>query len=193
MLHSVAVYCSSSNQLRPSFYKDAFRLGELLAEAQMQLIYGDGGIGLMREVASGALSRGGEVVGVIPQFMVNEGWNNPESTRTIIVQTMHARKASIAYMADAMVALPGGIGTLEELSECITWKQLGLHVKPIVILNTDGFYDPLLRFFDHLVNERMMRDIHRSMFTVVSTPEEVIPALLNAPVWDKNIRREAAI
>ena len=193
MLHRVAVYCSSSNKLRPSFYRDAFRLGELFAESNIQLLYGDGGIGLMNEIARGALSRGGEVVGVIPQFMVDEGWNNPNSTRTIVVQTMHERKATIVDMADAMVALPGGIGTLEELSECLTWKQLGLHVKPVVILNTDGFYDPFLHLIDHMIDEQMMRDIHRSMFTVVDSPEQVLPALLNAPAWDKSIRRQAAI
>lgn len=171
----------------------AKRLGELFAQAGIRMIYGDGGIGLMAAAADGALSAGGEVLGVIPQFMVDAGWNNPRSTQTIVTQTMHERKATIVQETDAMVALPGGIGTFEELLECLTWKQLGLHTCPVVILNTDGYYDRLLDCLDYMVEEQMMRPIHREMFTVVSTPEEVIPALLSAPAWDSSTRRLAAI
>ena len=137
-ISSVAIYCSSSNKVRQSYIDAARRLGELFAQAGICMIYGDGGIGLMAAAADGALSAGGEVLGVIPQFMVDAGWNNPRSTRTIVTQTMHERKATICQNADAMVALPGGIGTFEELLECLTWKQLGLHTCPVVILNTDG-------------------------------------------------------
>ena len=171
----------------------AVRLGELLAEQHIRLVYGDGSIGLMAAVSRGALSRGGEVVGIIPQFMVEQGWNNPASTHTIVTQTMHERKAKICDMADAMVALPGGIGTFEELLECLTWKQLGIHSKPVVILNTDGYYDRLLACLDYMVEERMMRPIHREMFTVVSRPEEVLPALQSMPEWDPQTRRLASI
>lgn len=171
----------------------AVRLGELLAEQHIRLVYGDGSIGLMAAVSRGALSRGGEVVGVIPQFMVEQGWNNPASTRTIVTQTMHERKAKICDMADALVALPGGIGTFEELLECLTWKQLGIHSKPVAILNTDGYYDRLLACLDYMVEERMMRPIHREMFTVVSRPEEVLPALQSMPEWDPQTRRLASI
>ena len=192
-LSSVAIYCSASNKVRPSYMKAAQRLGELFAEAGICMIYGDGGIGLMAAAADGALSAEGEILGVIPQFMVDAGWNNPRSTRTIVTQTMHERKATICEKADAMVALPGGIGTFEELLECLTWKQLGLHTKPVVILNTDGYYDRLLACLDFMVDEQMMRPIHRDMYIVVSTPEEVIPALLAAPEWDAATRRLAAI
>ena len=192
-LSSVAIYCSASNKVRPSFVDAAKRLGELLAQAGIRMIYGDGGIGLMAAAADGALSAGGEVLGVIPQFMVDAGWNNPRSTQTIVTQTMHERKATIVQETNAMVALPGGIGTFEELLECLTWKQLGLHTCPVVILNTDGYYDRLLDCLDYMVAEQMMRPIHREMFTVVSTPEEVIPALLSAPAWDSSTRRLAAI
>lgn len=192
-LSSVAIYCSASNKVRPSFMDAAKRLGELFAQAGIRMIYGDGGIGLMAAAADGALSAGGEVLGVIPQFMVDAGWNNPRSTQTIVTQTMHERKATIVQETDAMVALPGGIGTFEELLECLTWKQLGLHTCPVVILNTDGYYDRLLDCLDYMVAEQMMRPIHREMFTVVSTPEEVIPALLSAPEWDPSTRRLAAI
>lgn len=193
-IHTVCVFCASSNQSRPSYYAAAKRLGEILAEKDIRLVYGDGGIGLMGSIADGALSKGGTVIGVIPQFMVDEGWNNPKSTETHVVQTMHERKAYIESISDAMIALPGGIGTLEELAECLTWKQLGIHTKPVVILNTDGYYDPLLVYLDRMVEENMMREIHRTqMFTVVNTPEDVLPALRNAPEWNKTIRREAAI
>ena len=190
---TIAVYCASSNKVRASFVAAAERLGELIAADGKRLVYGDGGIGLMAAVARGALKVGGEVVGVIPQFMVDQGWNNPESTETIVTQTMHERKAKIVEISDAMVALPGGIGTFEELLECLTWKQLGLHHNPVVILNTDGYYDKLLACIDLMVDEQMMRPIHKEMFVVVSEPEEVLPAIMNAPEWDPSTRRLAAI
>lgn len=192
-LHSVAIYCASSNKIRPSYIDAAERLGAEFAKHGLRLIYGDGGIGLMAAAARGALSEDGEVIGVIPQFMVDQGWNNPNSTQTIITQTMHERKATICDMADAMVALPGGIGTFEELLECLTWKQLGLHNCPVVILNTDGYYDRLLSCIEYMIEEQMMRPIHRDMFTVVSQPEDVIQAILSSPKWDPNTRRLAAI
>ena len=190
---TIAVYCASSNKVRASFVAAAERLGELIAADGKRLVYGDGGIGLMAAVARGALKAGGEVVGVIPQFMVDQGWNNPDSTETIVTQTMHERKATICNISDAMVALPGGIGTFEELLECLTWKQLGLHHNPVVILNTDGYYDKLLECIDRMVDEQMMRPIHKEMFVVVSEPEEVLPAIMNAPEWDPSTRRLAAI
>ena len=190
---SIAVYCASSNKVRASFVDAAERLGELLATNGKRVIYGDGGIGLMAAVARGALKAGGEVVGVIPQFMVDQQWNNPDSTETIVTQTMHERKATICELADAMVALPGGIGTFEELLECLTWKQLGLHHNPVVILNTDGYYDKLLACIDLMVEEQMMRPIHKDMFVVVNKPEDVLPAIANAPAWDPSTRRLASI
>ena len=192
-IHSIAVYCASSNKIRQSFVDAAETLGKDIAQRGMRLIYGDGGIGLMAAVARGALRAGGEVVGVIPQFMVDQKWNNPDSTQTIITTTMHERKATICEMADAMVALPGGIGTFEELLECLTWKQLGLHHCPVVILNVDGYYDTLLACIDLMVEEQMMREIHKDMFVVVDKAEDVIPAILNAPAWDPSTRRLAAI
>ena len=192
-LLSVAVYCSSSNKVRTSYMDAAEQLGRILAEADIRLVYGDGGIGLMAAVAKGALDAGGEVLGVIPQFMVDQGWNNPRSSQTIITQTMHERKSTICEVSDAMVALPGGIGTFEELLECLTWKQLGLHSCPVVILNTDGYFNRLIDCLDYMVEEQMMRPIHRKMFSVVNTPEEVLPALLSAEEWDPNTRRLASI
>ena len=192
-LHSVAIYCASSNKVREAYVKAAQRLGELMAENGIRLIYGDGGIGLMAAAANAALNAGGEVLGIIPQFMVDAGWNNPRSTHTIVTQTMHERKATIVQETNAMVALPGGIGTFEELLECLTWKQLGLHSCPVVILNTDGYYDRLLECLDYMIDEQMMRPIHKEMYTVVNEPEEVLPAILSSADWDPNTRRLAAI
>ncbi|MBQ7191747.1 MAG: TIGR00730 family Rossman fold protein [Paludibacteraceae bacterium] len=192
-MRSVAVYCASSSQVRESFFREAYRLGECLATEGIELIYGDGGIGLMGELARGVLDKGGKVTGVIPQFMVDEGWNNPLSTRTIVVETMHERKARIEQLADAMVAMPGGIGTFEELLECLTWKQLGLHTKPVVILNVDGYYDALLKCIDLMVEEKMLRDWHRDMFAVVKTADKVLPALRTMKPWNVSIRSEAKI
>ena len=192
-IKSIAVYCASSNKVRESYVAAAEKLGELFASNGIRLIYGDGGIGLMAAVAKGCLDAGGEVLGVIPRFMVEQGWNNPRSTETIVTETMHERKATICQMSDAMVALPGGIGTFEELLECLTWKQLGLHSNPVVILNTDGYYDRLLSCIDLMVEEQMMRPIHKDMFVVVSTPQEVLPAILGGPDWDPSTRRLAAI
>lgn len=192
MLQRIAVYCSASDGIPQPYCNAAYRLGQLLALEQIELIYGDGGIGLMKHIAEGALSQGGAVTGVIPQFMVDHGWNNPRSTRTIITDSMHERKATITRMADAMVALPGGIGTMEELFECLTWKQLGLHGKPIVILNTCGYFDPVLQMIDKMVSERFMQPVHRDrMFAVVSTPEQVLPAIRQAAAWDESMRQQA--
>ena len=190
---SIAVYCASSNKIRASFIDAAETLGAIFASHGIRLVYGDGGIGLMAAVAKGVLDAGGEAVGVIPRFMVEQGWNNPRSTETIVTETMHERKATICNISDAMVALPGGIGTFEELLECLTWKQLGLHSNPVVILNTDGYYDRLLSCIDLMVEEQMMRPIHKDMYVVVSTPEEVLPAILGGPEWDPSTRRLAAI
>ena len=152
-------------------------MGYLLGEAGIELIYGDGGIGLMKHISEGVLS---------------VGWNNPRSTQTIVTDTMHERKATITRIADAMVALPGGVGTMEELFECLTWKQLGLHGKPIVILNTDGYFDPVLSMLDKMVSERFMQPVHRNdMFTVVNTPEEVLTAIKSAIAWGENMRSQA--
>jgi len=191
-IHRVAVYCSASDGVPQVYNQAAHRLGELLAKAGIEVVYGDGGIGLMRHLAEGALEAGGKVIGVIPRFMVEQGWNNPRSTQTIVTESMHDRKATIVRMVDAMVALPGGVGTMEELFEALTWKQLGLHGKPIVVVNTAGYFDPVIAALDKMTAERFMQPLHRnSMFAVVSEPDEVIPAILSAHSWGEHMRAHA--
>ena len=192
-LSSVAVYAASSMQVDPLYFDAARRLGTALADAGIRLVYGAGKVGLMGALADAVLQRGGEVTGVIPQFMVEQGWCHEACTELLVTADMHERKASICRIADAMVALPGGIGTFEELLECLTWKQLGLHTKPVVILNTGGYYDPLLLCLDRMVSQRFMRPIHQTMYTAVSTPEEVLPALLAQPAWDASVRKQAQL
>ena len=192
MINRIAVYCSASDGVPEVYNTAAYRLGQLLAQEGVEVVYGDGGIGLMNHLAEGVLAEGGTITGVIPRFMVEQGWNNPRSTQTIVTGSMHERKAAITRMVDAMVALPGGIGTMEELFECLTWKQLGLHGKPIVIVNTDGFFNPILAALAKMAAERFMQPVHRNeMFTVVSEPEQVLSAIAAARTWGENMRDQA--
>lgn len=152
MIKTICIYCASSTQIDPVYFDHARLLGKQIAEAHIRIVNGAGNIGLMGAVSDAALQAGGEVVGVIPRFMVEQGWNHTGLTETVIVNDMHERKQTMARLADAVIALPGGYGTLEELLEIITWKQLGLYLNPIVILNTNGYYDPLLQMFRQAVN-----------------------------------------
>lgn len=193
-ISSLAVYAASSSQVNPVYFDCARRLGQILAKQGIRLIYGAGNMGLMGAVANAVLENGGCVTGVIPAFMVEQHWEHRGCSQLIITRDMHERKATIAEQSDAMLALPGGIGTFEELLEILTWKQLGLHTKPVVILNINGYYDNLLRCFDQMVEEHFMREIHNKlMYCVVTSPEEVPDALANAPSWDASIRKAAQI
>jgi uncharacterized protein (TIGR00730 family) len=138
----------------------------------------------MRACADAVLNSGGEAVGVIPQFMVDRNWHYEDMTELIITKDIHERKRKLAKMADALIALPGGCGTFEELLEAITWKQLGIINKPIVILNTDGYYTPLIEMLEKAVREHFMREEHLRLWTVASTPEEALEQVENAPDWD---------
>jgi uncharacterized protein (TIGR00730 family) len=168
-------------------------LGRLLGKRRLRLINGAGGIGLMRAVTDGALSVGGEATGVIPRFMVEQQWHHMELTEMIIVESMHERKQKMAELSDAVIALPGGCGTMEELLEVITWKQLGLYANPIVILNTNHFYDPLLELFQSAMDQQFMRELHKSLWAVANTPEQAIELIYTLPLWDKSKGKFAAI
>ena len=189
----ICVYCASSTQIHSDYFQAADKLGKILAEANITLIYGGGATGLMGQVADSSLASGGKVIGIIPQFMCDEKWEHNGVTELIVTESMHERKEKMALMADAAVALPGGCGTMEELLEVITWKQLGIFTKPIIIVNTNGYYNSLINMLHQSVEENFMRDIHRDIWTVVETPEEVIPAIQNAAKWDKSVRKFAAL
>ncbi len=150
-------------------------------------------MGLMGEMADAMLANKGQFIGVIPDFMVEQEWHHLQCSELIVTKSMSERKQTIETISDAFVALPGGIGTMDELFECMVDKQLGLHTKPIVILNMDGYYDKLVEFLHQLVEEQMMRPVFGTMFEVVKRPEEVLPAIMNMPEWDKNARKHAKI
>lgn len=192
-IHSVCVYSASSTKIASVYFEAAERLGRLLAEQHIRLINGAGSIGLMRSVADAVLENGGEVTGVIPHFMVEQNWHHTGLTELIEVDSMHQRKQKMASLSDGIIALPGGCGTLEELLEIITWKQLGLYLNPIIILNINGFFDPLLTMLERAIDENFMRPQHGDIWKVAQTPEEAIELLHATPVWDDSIRKFAAI
>ena len=192
-MQTVCVYCASSTQVKPSYFDATDRLSKLLAAAKLSVVYGGGSMGLMGQLADSTLAAGGRITGVIPRFMCDVEWNHNGLTELMLVETMHERKEKMAMMADAVVALPGGCGTLEELLEVITWKRLGIFTKPIVIVNIEGYYDALITMLDRAVDERFMRDEHRQMWEVVETPEEVLSAIYNSVNWDENARSFAAL
>lgn len=180
----ITVFCASSAKV-DNVYKDAaYRLGSLLAEENITCVCGAGNCGLMRAVADGALDNGGNVTGVIPQFMVDNGWCHNGLTETIITADMHERKETMSRLADAVIALPGGCGTLEELLEIITWKQLGLFHGVIIILNTNGYYNHLIAMLRHCVSENFMKQSHSKLWHISQTPEEAIQILKTI---DRNI------
>ena len=190
---SVCVYSASSTKIDPVYFDTAYELGTLLGQQHIRLINGAGNMGLMSAVSDAALAAGGEVTGVIPRFMVEQGWHHTGLTRLVEVESMHERKKMMADLSDAVIALPGGCGTLEELLEIITWKQLGLYLNPIIILNTNRFFDPLLEMLEKAIDENFMRRQHGDIWKVAQTPEEAVELLQKTPVWDASIRKFAAI
>ncbi len=192
-IHSVCVYSASSTKIDATYFEAAEELGRLLAKQDIRLINGAGSIGLMRSVADAVLASGGKVTGVIPHFMVEQNWHHTGLTELVEVNSMHERKQRMADLSDAIIALPGGCGTLEELLEIITWKQLGLYLNPIVVLNTNGFFDPLLAMLERAIDENFMRRQHGEIWKVATTPEEALELICTTPVWDQSIRKFAAI
>lgn len=189
----ITVYSASSGQV-PARYTDAARqLGTLMAQQGHALVNGAGRTGLMGAVADACLAAGGEAIGVIPQFMVDQDWHHRSMTRLVVTPDMHRRKELMAEMSDACIALPGGVGTLEELLEIITWKQLGLYLKPIVVLNTGGYYDALLAQLGRAADEHFMRRQHLSIWQVADTPDEALRLAATTPLWDATVRKFAAV
>ena len=182
----ICVYCASSTKVDQKYFQAADELGTVLAENEITLVYGGGAVGLMGRIADKVLELNGHVIGVIPDFMKAVEWEHKGISRLDVVVDMHERKKKFFVDTDAIIALPGGCGTLEELLEAITWKRLGLVTAPIVIVNTDGFYDPLLAMLDRCVDEKFMRESHRDIWQVIEKPSELMECLENAPTWDEN-------
>jgi uncharacterized protein (TIGR00730 family) len=176
-IQSVCVYCGSNFGEDPAFTQAANALGRQLAEQNITLVYGGGNVGLMGEAARAAMAAGGRVVGVIPQHLLDLEVGKRDVSELIVVQTMHERKAKMAELADAFVALPGGVGTLEEIIEISVWSQLALHAKPSTLLNVSGYYNKLIEFLDHMVTQRFLKPEQRSILTAVTSVDAVLPKL----------------
>ncbi|WHZ19804.1 MAG: Lysine decarboxylase family [Rhodanobacteraceae bacterium] len=189
----ICVYCASSNQADPRYRDAAFRLGELLASDGHCIVYGGGSAGSMGAVADGALSKGGEVIGILPRFMADLEWGHPGLTHLEMVDDMRERKHRLLTGSDAVVALPGGCGTLEELFEAITLKRLGLYFNPIILLDTLAYWQPLDAFLHQVIEQRFMNPEHAAMWSRVAEPEDVLPAIRHAPKWDTDARDRAVV
>ncbi|MDR1780440.1 MAG: TIGR00730 family Rossman fold protein [Tannerella sp.] len=176
-IKNVCVFCSSRDSIAPVYGEAAVELGEMLGQRGVRVINGAGSTGLMRIIADAVMRTGGTACGVIPRFMVESGVCYDSMTECIEVETMHERKQLMSAMSDAVVALPGGYGTLEELLEIITWRQLELYNKPVIVLNTNGFYDPLMAMFDRAVEQNFIRSDNRGLFIEARTPAEVLSVL----------------
>lgn len=193
MIKSICVYCASSTQIDECFVRDARLLGRLMAQQNITLVNGAGNMGLMKASADGCLESGGRAIGVIPTFMVRENWCHQGMSQIIETPDMHIRQQKMAEISDAAIVLPGGCGTFAELMELITWKQLGLYLKPIVILNTAGYFDTLLQMMQEAADKGFMRQQHKAIWRVSNTPEEAIQLVQSTPLWDASVRRFAAI
>lgn len=187
-IRTVCVYCASSQRADPLYGEAAAQLGRALAAAGIAIVYGGSTLGSMGRLADAALQAGGKVTGVLPQFMDELEWGNRSLTELRVVADMHERKRVMLELSDAVVALPGGCGTLEELFEAIAWKRLGLYFGPVVLVNVNGFYDPCLELLSRCVDERFMDEKHRAMWSVVPGPEFVVEALRTAPAWNREAR-----
>ena len=190
---SICIYCSSSTKIDDCYFRDAYELGKLMAAQGIAVVNGAGSMGLMQASTDGCLEAGGKAIGIIPSFMIKEGWCHDGMSKIIETKDMHERQANMAEMSDAGIFLPGGCGTFAELMELITWKQLGLYLKPIVLLNTNGYFDSLLNTLYQAVTQNFMRPVHADIWRVAPTPEEALKMALETPLWDTSIRRFAKI
>jgi len=182
----ICVYCASSARVDKKYFDATERLAKEFVKEGIEVVYGGGTSGLMGKLADTVLACGGKVKGIMPQFMNEVEWAHKGLTEIEFTETMHERKAKFMEGIDGLVALPGGPGTLEELLEAISLKRLGQFTKPIIILNTDGYYKPLKDLLEKCVIENFMSEKHLDMWTFVNEPEQIIPAIKNAPEWDES-------
>jgi len=173
--HRLCVYCGSGPGKNPAYMKAADALGHAMANAGIGLVYGGGGMGLMGQVAKGVLAGGGHVTGIIPEFLVQRERMLEGVNELVVTRSMHERKTAMFEQATGFVALPGGMGTLEELAEISTWAQLGQHAKPIIVANIDGYWDPLLALLSHMRSESFIREGMEVLLDVAATVEDVVP------------------
>ncbi len=185
-MKSVTIFCASSTKVAEKYYSATEQLGKILVQNGISIYYGGGKEGLMGRLAETVMKEKGKIIGVLPEFMEALNWHNPGISELIWTKHMAERKQILIQDTDAIICLPGGYGTLDELLEVITLKQLGQFIKPIVILNTDGYFDPLIAMFRKMRVENFMREMHLEIWKTVDFPIEVIPAILNFPGWDSS-------
>ena len=183
----VCVYCASSAQIHPDYFAATEELAKSFVEHDFSVVFGGGSSGLMGKLADAVLEAGGNIKGIMPQFMNEVEWGHRGVSDFVYTQTMHERKAKFLEGTDALVALPGGSGTYEELFEAITLKKLGQFTKPIIILNTRGYYEPFRQLMERAVEERFMAEDQQHIWTIVDHPHEVVPAILSTPPWTKGL------
>ncbi|MBN1352084.1 TIGR00730 family Rossman fold protein [candidate division KSB1 bacterium] len=193
MIEKVCVYCASSSQSHHTYLDAAYKLGEILASHSITIQYGGGGVGSMGSLANGSLARGGRVIGYIPQFMKDLEWAHPAITELKIVADMHERKHRMLHGVDAVIALPGGSGTFDELFETISLKRLGIYLNPIILVNIRDYFNPCLQVLNKCISERFMNPEHKDMWQVVDAPEDVIPAIETSPRWHPDAINFAAV
>lgn len=185
-MKSITVYCGSSDGSKKDFKEQAFELGAAIGKRKMNLVYGGAYVGLMGAVADGALSVGGTVTGVLPRFLAAKELQHMSLTETFLVDTMHQRKAMMSELADGFITLPGGFGTMEELFEMLTWAQLSLHKKPIGLLNSDGYYDTLIRFVDDMYKNGFLKKEHVELLIVSDNADDLLTKMKNfVPMKDE--------
>ncbi len=189
----ICVYCASST-LTPARYQDhARQFARILAAGKIDLVFGGSRSGLMGAMAEELMKNGGRAIGVMPRFMTEVEWHHPELSEMILVDTMAQRKEAMIHEVDAVVTFPGGCGTMEEFMETLSLKRLGKFIKPMIILNSHGFYDPLADLLDAMLTNYFLGPKHRGMYSFVSEPDEILPAIALAPVWDSDAQTFALV
>jgi hypothetical protein len=192
-MKKVCVFAASSPGIDEIYLQAGREMAVILTENRIRMNYGAGTVGIMGVMADKMLELNGELTGIIPEFMTEMGWAHPGLNDLRVVQTMHERKSLMMEGVDAIISMPGGVGTLEELLEAITLKQLGKFLKPIIILNTNNFYDPLLKHFDDMIEQNFMRPLHGKIWQVANEPSEVLDLIRNEPDWDPAVIKYAAV
>jgi len=192
-VQKVCVYCASSRQCDGAYHDAAYELGREMARNEVTIVYGGGLVGSMGALANAALAHGGKVIGILPQFMHELEWGHTSLTELRVVNDIHERKRMMISEVDAVIALPGGCGTLEELFEAITWKRLGLYSGPIVMVNTLGFFKPCIDLLQSCIEQRFMDPRHAEMWSLVESPTEVLDAIRLAPPWGPENRSFAGL
>ena len=182
----VCVYCSSSSKIDKIYFEATEKLAKEFIKENVQVVYGGGGNGLMGHLADTIIDNGGNIKGISPKFMQDIEWTHKRLNDLELVSTMHERKTKFLENIDAVVALPGGCGTLDELIEAITWKRLGIFTKPVVIINTNGFYDPLQEMLERCVSQNFMDKRHLEMWSIVEDPTEVLLKIKNTDDWNRD-------